>query len=144
MYEMSSIIPRPSCVVYWTWARNSSSKISLPWKKKSCMQPCYSPFCMLPIQCYSTSCYFHRKDDKKTHEEAERLAELKHPNIVQYFDSGFARRPDWPDWKDWLKRRRLVYSYNYFKISQEHCLWNSNILTSTIFDTLNFCSSALL
>ena len=44
-----------------------------------------------------------------TRKEAKKLADLKHPNIVQYFDSGNARPPHWPEWKEWIeKKSRLV------------------------------------
>lgn len=53
---------------------------------------------------------FNRKDEKKTQMEAKKLLELNHPNIVQYYDSGLAKRPNWSDWEDWLeKKSRLIY-----------------------------------
>lgn len=46
-----------------------------------------------------------RKDEKRTLEEAEKLRKLQHKNIVRYYDSGFAKFPDWEEWREWLKKK---------------------------------------
>lgn len=56
--------------------------------------------------------FFNRKDEKRTLEEAEKLCELHHNNIVRYYDSGYAKLPDWEEWKEWLKKKSRLYMHN--------------------------------
>ena len=53
--------------------------------------------------------FFNRKDEKRTLKEAEKLQKLQDKNIVRYYDSGFAKFPDWEDWKEWLQKTSRLY-----------------------------------
>ena len=56
-----------------------------------------------------SSILFNRKDEKRTLEEAEKLHNLQDKNIVRYYDSGFAKFPDWEEWKEWLQKTSRLY-----------------------------------
>lgn len=43
----------------------------------------------------------NRKDARRTQEEAKKLRDLEHRNIVRYFNSGLAESPR--TWKEWLE-----------------------------------------
>ena len=82
-----------------------------------CKLAIHSPwalFCQITVGPSDNSIFFNRKDENRTLKEAEKLYKLQDKNIVRYYDSGFAKFPDWEEWKEWLqilKTRLCILKY---------------------------------